>query len=57
MKRSVRILRRAQHDLLQVRDYIAREAPNRAESFVGALIDTIESLETMAERSLRFGRC
>lgn len=32
------------------RDLVTREAPLRVERFIGALLDTIESLETMATR-------
>lgn len=53
MKRSVRVLRRAQSDLQQIYDFVAREAPRRAGSFIDELLHAIESLETMADRGAR----
>lgn len=50
MKRSVRVLKRAQRDLEHVYDYVAREAPMRADAFIDGLLDTIESLEQFADR-------
>lgn len=50
MTRIVRVLRRAQRDLQQVYDFIAREAPSAADPFIDELLDAIESLSTMAER-------
>lgn len=50
MKRAVRVLRRAQHDLQQIYDYVAREVPQRADTLVDRLLDAIESLEDFAER-------
>jgi len=48
--RTVRVLRRAQHDLQQIYDYAASEAPARADQLIDALLDTIDSLATMADR-------
>jgi plasmid stabilization system protein ParE len=53
MTRNVRILRRAQRDLQQIYDLVARELPVRAESFIDGLFDLIESLETLSERGAR----
>jgi plasmid stabilization system protein ParE len=50
VKRSVRVLRRAQRDLQEIYDYVAREAPERADPFIGRLLDAIESLESTSER-------
>jgi plasmid stabilization system protein ParE len=45
LKARVRILRRAQADLLEIRAYLAREAPTSAAKIVGAMIDDIAALE------------
>ena len=50
MKRSVRVLRRAQRDLQQIYDFVVREAPRRADPFIDELLDAIESLSTLADR-------
>lgn len=50
MKRTVRILRRAQDDLQRIYRHVAVEAPSRAGSFMNALLDAIESLERFADR-------
>jgi addiction module RelE/StbE family toxin len=50
MMRSVRVLHRAQRDLQQIYDFIAREAPRAADPFIDELLDAIESLSTMSER-------
>jgi toxin ParE1/3/4 len=50
MTRSVRILRRAQRDLQQIYDFVVREAPLRADSFIDELYDAIESLSTLSDR-------
>jgi toxin ParE1/3/4 len=50
VKRDVRVLRRAQRDLQEIRDYVAREAPARAGPFLDALLRAIESLATLANR-------
>jgi toxin ParE1/3/4 len=50
MNRSVRVLRRAQRDLQQIYDFIAREAPRSADPFIDELLEAIESLATMSER-------
>jgi toxin ParE1/3/4 len=48
--RSVRVLRRAQRDLQEIYDYVARDAPMRAGPFIDRLLDAIETLERHAER-------
>ena len=50
MKRAVRVLRRAQHDLREIYDYVAREAPLRADSFIDGFLDAIASLNELSER-------
>ena len=42
---SVRILRRAQNDLVEIYRYILSDRPDAADRFVGKLVDAIESLE------------
>ncbi|MCZ6696331.1 MAG: type II toxin-antitoxin system RelE/ParE family toxin [Acidobacteria bacterium] len=44
-RRSVRILRRAQDDLVEIHRYILRDRPGAADRFVDKLLDAIESLE------------
>ncbi len=44
-KRSVRILRRAQDDLVEIHRYILSDRPDAADRYVGKLVDAIESLE------------
>jgi plasmid stabilization system protein ParE len=50
VKYAVRVLRRAQRDLHEIRDYLATEAPLQAVSTVDALIAAIESLERFPRR-------
>lgn len=50
MTRQVRILRRAQIDLLEIQDYIARDNPAAAGELVEAILDLISSLEELPER-------
>ena len=52
MKRSVRVLRRAQNDLIAIRDYVRRDRPNAADRLIEKLLDTIESLEQLADRGV-----
>ena len=52
MTRSVRILRRAQADLNEIRDYVQRDRPKAAERLVDALLDRIESLAKLPERGV-----
>jgi addiction module RelE/StbE family toxin len=49
----VRVLRRAQRDLLEIRRYIARDSPEAADRVVDGLLEAIESLD---ERPLRGAR-
>jgi toxin ParE1/3/4 len=52
MKKTVRILRRAQSDLIEIRNYIERDAPRAAERFVDKLIKKIEGLEKFPEMGI-----
>ena len=45
--KTVRILRRAQTDFEEIKRYIERDSPRRAEKFVSKLLDRIESLSTL----------
>ena len=45
--KTVRILRRAQTDLEEIKRYIERDSPRRAEKFVSKLLARIESLSTL----------
>jgi toxin ParE1/3/4 len=49
--RAVRVLRRAERDVQEVYDYLAREAPDRADTVVDGLFSTMESLANNAERA------
>jgi len=48
MTRPVRILRRAEKDLLEIHRYIERDAPDAAERFLGKLLDGIEQLGSIS---------
>lgn len=50
MKRRVRILRRAERDLQEIFDYVAREGGLAADQFIDRLLDAIQSLEHHATR-------
>jgi addiction module RelE/StbE family toxin len=52
MKRSVRVLRRAQNDLIEIHDYVRRDRPSAADRLIEKLLDTIESLEQLADRGV-----
>ena len=52
MKRSVRVLRRAQNDLIEIHSYVRRDRPNAADSLISKLFDAIESLEQLADRGM-----
>ena len=49
MKKKVRILHRAQKDLTEILDYIARDPPRAAARFVDKLLSKIEWLENLPE--------
>ena len=49
----VRVLRRAERDLVELRSYLAREAPDSAGRIVGDLLNAIESLARWPERGAR----
>ena len=50
MTRQVRVLRRAQPDLLEMQRYIARDNPTAAEERLEAMLDLIASLGEFSER-------
>ena len=50
MKRRVRVLRRAQIDLLEIQAYVTRDKPTAADRLVEALLDRLRGLETLSER-------
>ena len=52
MKRPVRVLRRAQNDLIEIRDYVRRDRPDAADRLIEKLLDAIESLEQLADRGV-----
>jgi len=47
------VLKRAERDLVELRSYLAREAPDSAGRVVGELLDAIESLARWPERGAR----
>ena len=49
MTRPVRILRRAQADIIEIRNYVARDSPRAAKRVVDKLLDRIESLAQLPE--------
>lgn len=50
MTRPVRVLRRAQTDLLEIQEYLTRENPVAAETLVNAILDLLHSLRDLPER-------
>ena len=50
MKRAVRVLRRAQVDLLEIQAYVVRDRPAAAVKLVGALVGRLVDLENFPER-------
>lgn len=52
MRRSVRVLRRAQNDLIEIHGYVRRDRPSAADRLISKLLDAIESLERLAERGM-----
>ena len=50
MKRSVRILRKAQSDLEEIRRYIERDRPDAAGQLIDRLLDGLESLARLPEQ-------
>lgn len=49
----VRVVRRAEADLLEIRDYLRRDTPDQAESVTEALLQAIDSLERLPLRGAR----
>ena len=52
MRRPVRVLRRAQDDLLEIHRYIGRDRPTAADRMLDSLIDSIGSLARFPGRGL-----
>ncbi len=50
MTRQICVLRRAQLDLLDIQDYIARDNPAAADDVIEAILDLIASLAEFPER-------
>lgn len=50
MTRTVRVLRRAERDLQEIYDLVAREAPLRADRFIDELLAAIDGLAELPER-------
>jgi plasmid stabilization system protein ParE len=50
VRRTVRVLRRAERDLQEIYDLVAREAPRAADRFIDALLAAVDSLAEHAER-------
>lgn len=51
-KRAVRILRRAQDDLIDILEYIGRDRPHAAARIMEQLLDAIETLEIYPGRGV-----
>ena len=50
MKRAVRVLRRAQNDLIEIYNYVRLDRPNAADRLIAKLLDALESLEELPSR-------
>jgi plasmid stabilization system protein ParE len=50
MKRTLRILRRAQFDLMEILRYVERDRPDAAKRIAERLLPSIESLGELSER-------
>ncbi len=50
MTRQIRVLRRAQLDLLEIQEYIARDSPTAAEDVIDALLARVSGLGEFPER-------
>ena len=53
MRRTVRVLRRAQTDLLEIQAYIRRDSPAAADVLVEALLGRLRALERFPLRGAR----
>ncbi len=51
----VRVLRRAENDLVAIGDYLRRDAPEQADAVVERLLTAIESLDRLPTRAARPG--
>ena len=52
MSRSIRLLRRAQNDLIEIRNYVRRDRPIAADRLVEKVLERIESLERLPDRGV-----
>ncbi len=52
MTRPVRILRRAQADVIEICNYVERDSPRAAKRLVDKLLDRIDSLASLPERGV-----
>lgn len=50
MKRPVRVLRRAQADLLEIQAYIARDRPEAAKALVNTILDLLQAIASSKTR-------
>ncbi len=50
MRHKLRILRRAQEDILEILRYVSRDAPDEAQAFTSRLLAAVESLEASPRR-------
>lgn len=50
MRRPVRVLRRAQVDLLEIQAYVSRDRPEAADVLVEALLKRLRGLERLSRR-------
>jgi len=50
VKRPVRVLRRAQFDLLEIQAYVVRDNPAAADTLIGKLLGLLMHLETLSDR-------
>lgn len=53
MKRTVRVLRRAQADLIDIQAYVVRDNPAAAEDLIGGILSLMQTLEAFPERGAR----
>jgi toxin ParE1/3/4 len=55
VKRAVRILRRAQIDLVEIQEYVSRDDPTAADRLIAALVSDLERLGGFPSRGSRPG--
>ena len=49
-ERRVRVLRRAQADLIEIQAYVARDKPDAADRLIGRILERLSRLEKFPER-------